>query len=223
MKSPAQGGAFLAPQRLRLSFMRSPGKNSDAPFDCPTVPWSCMRSPGLNSDAPGPVFVFDFCISWPGLYWDAPGELVPPPVCAKANEAVPSNKAVTIAIVFVILTFLLWSPGRQSTEGRRCSSFWSALAAATDPQFKGRKSNAVPRLQPNARIRTCSAICKSPAVRMPPAFRAERTRARREEASRQVPLDRRTVFSSRYFARTTFRPRWQTSSGVTELPEQVKF
>jgi hypothetical protein len=52
---------------LRLSFMRSPGENSDAPFDWPTVPLSCIRSPGLSSDAPGPVLVFEFCISWPGL------------------------------------------------------------------------------------------------------------------------------------------------------------
>ena len=49
---------------LRLSFMRSPGESSDAPFDCPTVPLSCMRSPGLYSDAPGPALVFfEFCIS----------------------------------------------------------------------------------------------------------------------------------------------------------------
>src|SRR5205807_1067039 len=60
--------SILAAQYLpRLSFMRSPGEYSDAPFfeplDCPTVPLSCIWSPGLFSDAPLLVPDLEFCIS----------------------------------------------------------------------------------------------------------------------------------------------------------------
>lgn len=93
--------------------MRSPGDISDAPRDCPIVPFSCMRLPGLFSEAPGAVVVVEFCISWPGLYCEAPGDAVPPllVVCATANEAVPRSNAVAMAIVFDMLISLGWSPG----------------------------------------------------------------------------------------------------------------
>lgn len=98
---------------LRLSFMRSPGDISDAPRDCPIVPFSCMRLPGLFSEAPGAVVVVESCISCPGLYCEAPGDAVPllVVVCATANEAVPRSNAVAMAIVFDILISLGWSPG----------------------------------------------------------------------------------------------------------------
>jgi hypothetical protein len=93
--------------------MRSPGDISDAPRDCPIVPFSCMRLPGLFSEAPGAVVVVESCISCPGLYCEAPGDAVPllVVVCATANEAVPRSNAVAMAIVFDILISLGWSPG----------------------------------------------------------------------------------------------------------------
>jgi hypothetical protein len=60
-----------------VSFFRSPGEYSEAPFDLdfdiPVVDLSCMRSPGLNSDAPFVVLEVEFCISCPGDRLDAPG------------------------------------------------------------------------------------------------------------------------------------------------------
>ena len=114
--------------------MRSPGDISDAPRDCPIVPFSCMRLPGLFSEAPGAVVVVESCISCPGLYCEAPGDAVPllVVVCATANEAVPRSNAVAMAIVFDILISLGWSPGgnRGTLASFRLSELSISLPSA---------------------------------------------------------------------------------------------